>query len=177
MDKPRSDAASPGLMDAPLDFYPRPGLARMHRWLAGVAAAAGLLLLYTLVDPPAQVDAWSWVRDAAVVLLALGCGALALLGWRHADRIAAARANREPQLSIDAFGVLVRDDFLWRPHRFAWSKIRSIDAVPDPHGVSILLAGELRPLGRLVDITTDSDEPAEAIALRLERYARRPTLH
>jgi hypothetical protein len=160
-----------------LAFYPRPGLARMHRWFAGGTGVLAAALAYGLADALVRFDPGAWGFYAAMALLTLVCTMTAVIGWRRAQRIADARANAEPQLVVDPFGVLVRDDFLWRAHRFAWSKIRAVDAVPDDHGVSIVVEGQLRPLGRLVDIPTDSTEPAEAIALRLQQLVRRPTLH
>jgi hypothetical protein len=164
-------------MNDPLAFYPARSVVHVQYWIVAVAAGVALVLLWSLTHPPAEGDGWSWLRDLARIAGLILCGAVAGFAVRRARRIAAARANREPQLVIDPFGVLIRDDFLWRPHRFAWSRIRSIDPIPDSKGVSIVVRGDLRPLGRLVDVTTDTDEPAEAIALRLEHYARRPTLH
>lgn len=169
--------ANPVAMNEPLAFYPARSVVQVQYGIVAIAAGLGLVLLWSLTHPPADESAWSWLRDLAKIGGIVLCGAVAGFAVRRARRIAAARANREPQLVIDPFGVLVRDDFLWRPHRFPWSRIRSIDPLPDSKGVSIVLRGDLRPLGRMVDVTTDSDEPAEAIALRLERYARRPTMH
>ena len=164
-------------MHEPLEFYPARSVSLTQYWFVAAAAAIALWLLWSLAGAATLEDAGAWMRDGAKIagiLIAVAVGALAL---RRARRIAAARANGEPQLVIDPFGVLIRDDFLWRAHRFPWSRIRSIAAVPDDKGVSIVVTGELRPLGRLVDVTTDSSDPAEAITYRLERYARRPTLH
>lgn len=164
-------------MNEPLEFYPARSVALTQYWIVAGAAAVGLLLFVALVRSPSAVDGWSWAWDLAKIVGTLACAVAAGLAWRRAGRIAAARANREPQLVVDPFGVLIRDDFLWRPHRFAWSKICDIAAVPDSKGLSIVVSGRLGALGRLVDVTTDSDEPAEAVAMRLERFGRGRTLH
>lgn len=164
-------------MVEPLEFYPARGVALTQYWIVAGAAAAGLWLLSALVRAPHAVDQWSWLWDAARIAGVLLCAATGGLAWRRAGRIAAARANREPQLVVDPFGVLIRDDFLWRAHRFPWSRIVALDPVPHSKGLSIMVRGRLWPLGRLVDVTTDSEEPAEAIATQIARLARGRALH
>jgi hypothetical protein len=164
-------------MQAPLHFYPDPSVARFHYAQAFVAGAVALALLYPLFSAPDPGDPLSWLWDAAMIAAVTLALAVSGLAVRRARRIADARINKEPQLILDPFGIQVRGDFLWRAHRIAWSKIAAMDAVPHPDGVSIVIEGDLRPLGRKVDLTIDSQEPAELIALQLQQYARRPTLH
>lgn len=164
-------------MPPPLHFYPDRSVANFHYMLAAASGIAVLALLYPLATTPMFPGAWDWAWDVAAIA---GIVAAIVHGWfamRRARLILTARERMEPQLVIDHFGVLIRGDFLWRPHRFAWSKIASIDAVPHPDGVAISVTGDLGRLGRLVDLTIDSPEPAEIITLRLQQFAHRPTLH
>lgn len=164
-------------MHEPLEFYPAKSVALTQYWIVAATGAGALWLLAALVRSPYAVDGWSWLWDVARIAGLLFCATIGGLAWRRAARIAAARANREPQLVIDPFGILIRDDFLWRAHRFAWSRITAVDPVPHSKGLSIMVRGRLWPLGRLVDVTTDSPEPAETVALRIERIARGRALH
>ncbi|RYI36155.1 MAG: hypothetical protein EON48_00180 [Acetobacteraceae bacterium] len=159
-----------------LEFYPAPGVAYFQYWIVAGAGGLAVLLAYALLQPSA-LTGWGVVADIGRLAGATLCAIAAMFAWRRAQRIAAAREHGEPQLALDRFGLEIRGDLLWRVHRFAWSRITAIELLPEDKGLSIIVAGSLRPLGRRVEILTDSRESPEWIAEQLERYRRPQTFH
>jgi len=159
-----------------VEFYPAPGVARFQYWIVGGAGGLAVLLVHALLQPSA-LTGWDIVADIARLAAAAACTIAAMLAWRRAQRIAAAREHGEPQLALDRFGLEIRGDLLWRVHRFPWSRVASIDLLPEDKGLSIIVLGNLRPLGRRVEILTDSRDSPEWVAEQLERYRRQPTFH
>jgi hypothetical protein len=130
-------------------------------------------LLWVFIYPTAFASLLDWIWPPVLLVLAATGAAGSLACLRAARLMARARENREPVLVLDDFGVTLRDDFLWRRWRFAWSRIREIGAVPDDKGVSIIFSGDLRPYGSLADIATDTRDDAGTINARLARFEGR----
>ncbi|AJP71558.1 hypothetical protein [Sphingomonas hengshuiensis] len=161
-------------MNAPLVFYPNASAVQTRRMLAVAGGAAALALLWMALR--SGNDPLGWKLGCAVA--ATLCACLAGACHRAAQRVADARRNGEPQLVIDDFGISLRGDLRWRPTRIPWSRIRTISAVPDDKGVSIILQGKLRPYGSHVDVRLEDGVDVDGLEERLARFTPRlPTLH
>lgn len=159
-----------------LSFYPAPNVAYFQYWSIAAASALALGAGYQLLTPSA-LSAVSLLVDLTLLALSAAGIVTAVLAWRRSVRIANARQLGEPQLSLDRFGIEIRSDMFWRKHRFAWSRISSIETKPEANGLSIILFGELKPMGRRVEVLTDSQEDAEWVLDQIHNFRRLPTLH
>lgn len=159
-----------------LEFYPASSVAYLQYWIVAGAGGLALLLVHALIQP-GEFTGWALAADIARLIGAAACTITAALAWRRARRIAEASARAEPQLALDRFGLEIRGDLLWRVHRFPWSRVMSIEPLPEEKGLSIVITGDLKPLGRRVEILTDSQEGPEWLAERLARFRGPPTFH
>ncbi|WP_066795308.1 hypothetical protein [Sphingomonas soli] len=159
-----------------LEFYPAPSIATLQYWIIAASLGVAVLLGAALLQP-AELTGWGISTALARLAGAVACVITALLAWRRSQRIAAARAHGEPQLALDRFGIEIRGDLLWRVHRFAWSRVTAIEMLPEDKGLSIIVRGSLRPLGRRVEILTDTQESADRVEEQIARYRRGPTFH
>lgn len=159
-----------------LSFYPAPNVAYFQYWIIAAAGALAIGAAYQLLNP-GVLSVRDMIADALLLAIAAAGAFAAVLAWRRSVRIADARKLGEPQLALDRFGVEIRSDMFWRKRRFPWSRISSIETKPEENGLSIILFGELKPLGRRVEILTDSQDDAEWVLEQIHNFRRLPTIH